>query len=174
MKARGQANLAPLTRCSPLPLGRLVVGQLGEGLAPAPTSPPILSESQAGPGGSPLGPERLKTSSKRGAPEKTSVFCEAVAVRFRPRDGYFPVGTGVFGFPVRRVASPAEASEVRAGRVPRFRFQQPSLSGAIECSHRIESGALPTASASTFLDHGHQPMQSPSPREGARTCLAAL
>ena len=79
-------------------------------------------------------------------PEKIVGLCEAVAVRFWLRDGYFPVGTGVFGFPVRRVASPAEASELRAGRVPRFRFQQPSLSGAIECSHRIESGALPTAS----------------------------
>ena len=139
-----------------------------------PHSQPIPSESQAGQVGAPLGRNGSKRVSKRGCPKKSSVFYEAVAVRFWLRDGYLPVGTGVFGFPVRRVASPAEASELWAGRVPRFRFQQPSLSGAIECSHRIESGALPTASPSTFLDHGQQPMQSPSPREGARTCLAAL
>jgi hypothetical protein len=58
-----RSSLGPLTRCSSLPHGWLVAGQLGEGLALAPTSQPIPLESQAGPGGSPLGPERLKTSS---------------------------------------------------------------------------------------------------------------
>jgi hypothetical protein len=91
------------------------------------------------------------------APGRLST-CRDRCVRFsRPSSGLPCGGLGGAGRPSAKVS-----------------FQQPSLSGAIECSHRIESGALPTASPSTFLDHGHQPTQSPSPREGARTCLAAL
>ncbi|MCY3017042.1 MAG: SUMF1/EgtB/PvdO family nonheme iron enzyme [Planctomycetota bacterium] len=160
MEARGQANLAPLTRCSSLPLGWLVAEQLGRAWRwPVPASR-FFRKRKLGQLGA-LRAGKAQKNLKTRCPGKNVGLCEAVAVRFWLRDGYVPGGTGVFGFPVRRVASPAEASELRAGRVPRFRFQQPSLSGAIECSHRIESGALPTASPSSFLDHGQQPTQPP-------------
>ena len=159
MKGRVPANLAPLTRCSSLPLGWLVVGQIRKRLGVGPHQPVDSFGIASCFSWEPCEPERLKNKLKTRVPGKNFGWCEAVAVRFRPRDGYLPVETGVFGFPVRRAASPAEASELRAGRVPRFRFQQPSLSGPIECSHRIESGALPTASPSSFLDHCQQPMQ---------------
>ena len=84
MEARGQANPAPLTRCSSLPLGWLVVGQLGEGLALAPTNQPIPSESQAAPAGSSASQKGSKKSSKRGAPKKLSVFAKRSLSGFAP------------------------------------------------------------------------------------------
>ena len=73
MKGRVPANLAPLPRCSPVPLGWLVVGQIRQRLGVGPTSQSILSELQASSVGSHASQKGSKTSSKRGAPEKTSV-----------------------------------------------------------------------------------------------------
>ena len=45
-------------------------------------------------------PERLKRKLKTRCHPKNFGLCEAVALRFCPRDGYLPRGTRVFGFPV--------------------------------------------------------------------------
>ena len=115
MKGRVPANLAPLTRCSSLPFGWLVVGQIRKRLGVGPHQPVDSFGIASFVSWEPCEPERLKNKLKTRVPGKNFGWCEAVAVRFRPRDGYLPVETGVFGFPVRRAASPAEASEVRAG-----------------------------------------------------------
>ena len=70
VEARRQANLAPLTRCSSLPLGRLVVGQLGEGLASARTSQPILSESQAALGNETVRARKAQKKAQNEVPPK--------------------------------------------------------------------------------------------------------
>jgi hypothetical protein len=74
-------------------------GRLGDVLAVAPISQPTPSELQASPGGSPCGPKRLKTSSKRACPKKSSVFEKRSLSGFASGTATYLWGPGCSVFP---------------------------------------------------------------------------